>query len=179
MNEIASRYALALFSIAKDDNKVLEMQLEMKELEKVFKENQDFLMVLSSNFKSIEERCELIDKTFIGVDKDIISLFKLIIEHSRVSLIMDLFIDFNSFCNKDRGIDEGIIYSVSPLSESVISEIEKKISKKENSTLELRNVIDPSLIGGVKIQIHDHIYDGSIKNTLENMRKDLLKKEGK
>lgn len=179
MNEIASRYALALFSIAKDENKVVELQKEMKDLEKVFKENQDFLMVLSSSFQTIEERCNLIDKTFLNVDEDIISLFKLIIEHNRVNLIMDLFIDFNTYCNKERGIVEGIIYSVSPLTESIITEIENKIAKLEKTNIELRNVIDPSLIGGVKIQIHDHIYDGSIKNTLENMRKDLLKKEGK
>ena len=36
-------------------------------------------------------------------------------------------------------------------------------------------MIDTTLIGGVKIVIHDRIYDGSIKHQLEMMKKDLMK----
>ena len=40
---------------------------------------------------------------------------------------------------------------------------------------ELINIIDPSLIGGVKVVINDHIYDGSIKHHIDNMKLSLLK----
>ena len=43
--------------------------------------------------------------------------------------------------------------------------------------MELINKIDHNLIGGIKVVINGRIYDGSIKNKLENMKIDLLKKE--
>ena len=42
--------------------------------------------------------------------------------------------------------------------------------------MELHNIIDPTLIGGVKVVIHDRVYDGSLKHRLKEMEKDLLKR---
>ena len=71
-----------------------------------------------------------------------------------------------------------MVYSVVPLDEQTLSKLQKKISQLEKVEIELINKIDPSIIGGLKVVIHSHIYDGSIKNKLENMKIDLLKKEG-
>ena len=69
MNEIASRYALALYSICLDDNSVLDMQIEMKELERIFKDNPDFSVILSSRFISKEERISMLESSLKGVDE--------------------------------------------------------------------------------------------------------------
>ena len=96
-------------------------------------------------------------------------------ENNRINLILEIFESFNSYCNQYRGVSEGLIYSTVKLEEKVISQIEEKVSKMENSKVELKNIIDPSLIGGVKIVIKDHIYDGSIKHNINMMKQDLLK----
>lgn len=175
MENVSSRYALALYSLAMDLNKVESWQQEVKELKSIFNENTDFVMILGSSFLPINERQEIMNKTLKGVDENIKALISVIMENNRTDLIIDVFDVFNTYCNEYRGIREGYIYSTLKLDEKVISKIEKKISKSENNKVELKNVIDPSLIGGVKIVVHDHIYDGSIKHHLEMMKKDLLK----
>ena len=175
MENVSSRYALALYSLALDLNKVESCQQEVKELKSIFNENTDFVMILGSSFLSINERQEIMNKTLKGVDENIKALISVIMENNRTDLIIDVFDVFNTYCNEYRGIREGYIYSTLKLDEKVISEIEEKISKSENNKVELKNIIDPSLIGGVKIVVHDHIYDGSIKHHLEMMKKDLLK----
>ena len=90
----------------------------------------------------------------------------------------DVFDAFNSICYHARGVSEGLVYSVIPLDEQTLKKLEQKISKLEGVEVELTNKIDHNLIGGIKVVIHGKIYDGSIKNKLENMRTDLLKKEG-
>ena len=132
-------------------------------------------MILGSSFISLEERLEIVEKTLVGVDKNIIGLIDVIMENNRTDLILDVFESFNSYCNQYRGVSEGLIYSTLKLDQTVIDQIEKKISKIENNKVELKNVIDPSLIGGVKVVIKDRIYDGSIKHNIEMMKKDLLK----
>ena len=177
MNEIASRYGSALFSLALERNKISEYQEEVKELKRIFKENSDFIMVLGSSFETMENRISMVEKTLPGVNEDIVSLIKILIENNRIDNLLDVFTCFNSCCNEYRGVDEGLIYSTIPLDEQTINKIEEKISKIENRKVELLNRIDPALIGGVKVVINGHIYDGSIKNQIEMMRNDLLKKE--
>ena len=175
MESVASRYGLALYSLALEENKIDSWQKDVKTLKSIFEENTDFIMILGSSFISLEERLEIVEKTLVGVDKNIIGLIDVIMENNRTDLILDIFESFNSYCNQYRGVSEGLIYSTLKLDQTVIDQIEKKISKIENNKVELKNVIDPSLIGGVKIVIKDHIYDGSIKHNIEMMKKDLLK----
>ena len=175
MESVASRYGLALYSLALDENKVLSWLEEIKELSTVFKENTDFIMILGSSFLPIEERQEILNKTLKGVDKNILALILVVMENNRTNDLLDIFESFNSYCNEYRGVSEGLIYSTLKLDRKVINQIEEKISKIEHQQVELKNVIDPSLIGGVKIVIHDRIYDGSIKHHIEVMKKDLLK----
>lgn len=178
MNEIASRYGSALFSIAEDRKEVSSLQLEVKELRKVLYENPDFITLLNNSFLSHEEREGIVDKTLSAFDKDIVTLVKVIINNNRARYLIEILDAFNSLCNHARGVEEGLVYSVIPLDEQTLKQLEKKISKLENVEVELTNRIDHNLIGGIKVVISGHIYDGSIKFKLEQMRIDLLKKGG-
>ena len=175
MENVASRYGLALYSLALEENKIDSWQTDVKTLKGIFLENPDFIMILGSSFISLEERIEILEKSLKGVDKNIVALIDVIMENNRTDCLIDVFDCFNSYCNQYRGVSEGLIYSTLKLDQTVIDQIEKKISKIEGSKVELKNVIDPSLIGGVKVVIKDRIYDGSIKHNIEMMKKDLLK----
>ena len=109
------------------------------------------------------------------MNEDIIALILVVMENNRTSYLLDIFEAFNSYCNEYRGISEGLVYSTLKLDQKVINQIEEKISKVEHQKVELKNIIDPTLIGGVKVVVHDRIYDGSIKHHIENMKKDLIK----
>ena len=175
MKEIASRYAEALFSLKRESNQLESSQKEIKELKKVFEENPGFIVVLSSSYKTIEEKIEIVDKTLVGVDEEIKSLIKVAIQNHRAQYLIEIFDGFNSLVNEHRGVKEGLVYSTQKLTESQLNKLNKKISEVEHQPTELKNIIDPSLIGGVKVVINDHIYDGSIKHHLEDMRISLLK----
>ena len=175
MKEITSRYSVALFSLKKDENQLIDSQVEIKELIKVLRENPDFLTLLDSSYKEFEEKEEIINQVFKSVDEEIVSLIKIVVRNHRAMYLIEIFEEFNSLVNEYRGVLEGLVYSTVPLSESELDKLNQKISEVEARETELRNIIDPSLIGGVKVVINDHIYDGSIKHHIENMKLSLLK----
>lgn len=175
MNELTSRYAEALYLLKKESNSLLEAQQEIKELIKIIKDDPDFLMVLDSSYIEKEKRLEIVDQVFKSVDEEIKNLVKVVIENNRALYLLGIFEDFNSLVNEYRGVKEGLVYSTEPLKEVEIEKLTSTISKIENHPIELKNVIDPSLLGGVKVVINDHIYDGSLKHSLEQMKSDLLK----
>ena len=174
MEKGVSSYGLALFSLALDKNKVDEYKEEMKKWENIFHENEEFLSVLDSAFLSKKERKEILEKTCQGISEDILYFLFILIDNSVIRYLFDIIESFIAYCNEHQGIKEGIIYSTIHLKEEKILEIENKLSKIENQKIYLRNVIDKSLIGGIKIVIGGHIYDGSLKNRLEEVKKQLI-----
>ena len=177
MLEIAQNYASALLSIAMDENKVQDYQNEVKELMKIIKDNPDFLMLLDSRFLTVEERKQKVSEILVNFSSDVINFIKIIVEHNRVSYLEDILQAFNTLCNESRDIVEGLIYTAFPLEEKTLQKIKQKISQIENHDVDLIVKIDPSLIGGVKVVINSHVYDGSIKNKIEKMQFDLSRKE--
>lgn len=174
MNEIASRYAGGLYSIATDEHKVNEWQIEVKTIYKLLKENREFLDVLSSAFLSLEEKEDMLDKTFKPFNENIVNFLKLLCKNHREKYILDSLQAFNSLANASRGVKEGLIYSTIPLDELTLTKITKKIGEVEKVEVELFNIIDPTLIGGVKVVIDGHIYDGSISSHLSKLKDNLL-----
>ena len=173
MNEIASRYAVALYELALENNKLDIYQEQTRFVLNSLEENEEFFDVLNSKFISIKEIHEIIDKTYVGIEMDIISLLKIIVENHRVNLLKDVLVSFNSLCNSYKGITEGMLYSAFELDKKTIEDIETAIGKKENRKISLIFKIDPSLIGGIKVVINNHIYDGSVKNKLAEMKQSL------
>ena len=177
MLEIAQNYASALLSIAIEENKVVDYQKEVKELSKIIKDNPDFLMLLDSRFLTVSERNEKVSEILVNFSSDVINFIKIIVEHNRVNYLEDILQAFNTLCNESRDIVEGLIYTAFPLEEKTLLQIKKKISQIENREVDLITRIDPSLIGGVKVVINSHVYDGSIKNQIEKMQINLSRKE--
>lgn len=176
MNEVALNYAHALFSIAKEENNISLWLAQSKLLLEVINDNEDLIVLLDSRFLSLEERKNNAEKLFKDFAPEIVNLLKVIIDHHRLDFLSDIFQTFISLCNESFGIKEGYLYSAFTLEKEIIKQIEDKISQKEHCSVSLITRIDPTLIGGVKVVIGGHVYDGSVKNQLEKMQINLLQK---
>lgn len=178
MNEIASRYALALFSISEDLGSTNDFQQQIKEIISLLSENKQFIHVLNSPFLTKEERKNMIKTTFKGFNSNIVNLIYVLIDNNRITYLEDVCFEFNSLTNNKRGVKEGFVYSTEYLSKDLLKKITEAISLKEQKEIELKNLIDSNLIGGVKVVIGNHVYDGSIKNKLNELKTNLINKEG-
>lgn len=177
MNQIAQTYAEALFSLGLEEKKLTKLQDEGRTLSEIIHDNEDFLLLIDSRFMSREERQDIASKILKDFDEDIVNFVKVLIANNRTNYIKDVLQAFNSLCNEYKGVKEGLIYSAFPLNKETLNKIKNKISQIEGMDVELISRIDPSLIGGVKVVINSHVYDGSIKNQLEKLQIDLLGKE--
>lgn len=174
MDSLFSRYANALFSIALEENKVELYRNEVKVLKNIILENDEILHLLSSCFLQKEEKEKVIDDVFKKQTIHIINFIKVIVNNKRTNCLIKIFDEFIKTCNENLNVKEGIIYSTAKLDAKQVKEIEKALENRLGSQVELINLIDERLIGGVKVVIEDKIFDGSIKNKLEKLKSSLI-----
>ena len=79
-NEVASRYARALYSLSLDNKKLEEVEKQAKEILDVLNASDDLIALLSNEFLSIEERQGVARQVLKGVDDDILAMIDIIIK---------------------------------------------------------------------------------------------------
>ena len=174
MEEAVSRYASALVSIAKEEQKLEQYKVAVLSIQETFKSNPELLKFLKSYFVNKDDKDKVIDdltKEF-GL-KNLSNFIKLLVAKHKIYLFKDIANEINKGINFELDVFEGFVYSTEPLEKDKILEISQVISQKIHKKVELKNKIDERLIGGVKVVVHDHVFDGSIKYKLETMKEQL------
>lgn len=174
MENISSRYASALLSIAIEENKINEYKIAFNEFYSFLLNNEEIFKYLNSYFASEEQRFIVVDEiTSTYKLANFTSFLKLLIKKHRFNHIKHIKKEFVKLCNEKLGIYDGYVYSTYYLNEDEINKVENSISNILNHKVELTNKIDESLIGGIKVAINDRVFDGSIKNKIEVMKTKL------
>ncbi len=174
MSQLAERYAVALFELAEENDKVISWQEQTKLIRQSLTRDMDSFF--SSYVISSEEKKEVLTQAFsTRVDSMVMNFLYLLIDKGRFSCVVDILISFNTLCNNKRKIKEGILYTARLFSKEQISEIEKVVSKKMGAQCELMNKIDQRLISGFKVMIENEVIDSSMKSNIESLKRELLK----
>ena len=179
MDSVASRYAIALLSIAKEENKVSEYISEIEQLVSIFEVNPDLLLLLKDHGLSVDEKKETLSLCFENkVNEYVLNLFYVMIDNKRGKYIKDVCNEFVRIGLNELNIKKGIVYSTIKLTKKQLSGFEEKISKMLSCNVMLVNQIDPSLVGGFKVQVEDYILDDSMKHRLEKLKENITLKKG-
>lgn len=174
MDSLPTRYASALLSVAKDENKINEFKNAFNDFYDLLNDNEEISKILESYFIKEDERYKFVDELTEKYQlKNFSSFIKLLIKKHRFIELKHIKNEFNKLANQELGIFDGYVYSVNYLTKEQIKKIEDSISGVLRHKVELTNKIDESLIGGVKVAINDHVFDGSIKYKLANMKQML------
>ncbi|MFC7371528.1 F0F1 ATP synthase subunit delta [Fictibacillus iocasae] len=170
---VAKRYALALFDIAGTEN--LEKTAdELRLVKSVISSNKDLMKVLAHPKVTTSQKKELV-KDSIGAELStpVMNTLFLLVDRNRISLIGEMADQFINLANDAQGVADAKVYSVRPLSADETAELEKTFTARLGKKLRIENIIEPSLIGGMKIRIGNRIFDGSVSGKLDRIERQL------
>lgn len=66
-----------------------------------------------------------------------------------------------------------VIESAATLSQELGSQLRADLQKKYGEDLSFEFRVNPELIGGLRVQVGSHVWDGSVRAKLENLRNNL------
>jgi F-type H+-transporting ATPase subunit delta len=104
------------------------------------------------------------------VQPDALGLVLLMVRRGRPGAIGAMVERFGELVRRHNGIARAEIRTVLPLEESQRSSVVERLHEITGDEIEINEVVDESLIGGITVRIGDQLYDASVRNRLERLR---------
>lgn len=172
---IANRYADALFQLALEKQVVVEVNADLEELVKVIETTPELVSLLTTPKFSIERKKQIVAEVFANANPIVVNTVQLLIEKKRVNEIAYLAQSFKQLAAVAQGSADATVFSTRALTDAEKDEISSSFGQlvgKEKLTI--TNAIDPSIIGGVRVQIGNYIFDNTVASKLENLKRTLV-----
>jgi F-type H+-transporting ATPase subunit delta len=171
----ASRYAKALLELAIEKNLVGQVSNDMNYLAEVSADNRDFELFLSSPVIKTDKKISVFEELF-GQFEEITMLFvKQVAKAGRESLLPGIAASFEMQVKEYKGIVPVQLISATKLNDKTRNMILDKVSASVKGELEIKEIIDESLIGGFIVKMGDQQIDASIASQFNNLKQRLTK----
>lgn len=174
-SQAAKRYALALFQVAQEQKALDIVEEELRVVKEAFTNNPTFTSVLASPKLPLEKKKELVKKAFKSANGYVLNTLMVLIDGHRTGEVVEVCDQFIELTNESKGTANAKVYSVKPLTDdqkkALSSAFAPKVGKK---ALEIENITDSELLGGIKLRIGNRIFDGSLRGKLNRLERKLL-----
>jgi F-type H+-transporting ATPase subunit delta len=177
---VARRYALALFSAAKESNSVSETAEDLDAIGAVLSANDEAKEFLESPEVDRSAKLQFVDRVFSDRARPLtMRLLRLLIEKNRQRELPGIQREFKSAMEDAQGIMRAFITSAVKLSDSEVERITQRISQQTGKQVIAETHVDPSVIGGVSVQYGNSVLDGTVFGALKRLEEkfqiDVLK----
>lgn len=168
---IGNRYAKALIELAQEQGKLEEVYQDMKLFDQVTSENPEFSKIMANPIIRHEKKFGILKKVFENrVNNVTFSIFDVLTRKNREVLIQPIAQEFQKLYDELNGIQKVEIKTPVSLTGDQKAEFTKVVGEAIKKKVELKEVIDESLIGGYILSIGDTQIDTSVKNRLNDLK---------
>jgi F-type H+-transporting ATPase subunit delta len=165
---IARPYAEALFKASVSDLSTAAVWVD--ELG-VIAQNVQLLQFADSPKVTVEQVFDLIASVAKSALPDQAKNFlRTVIENGRLNALPEIAHQFRALKNAQSGSSDAVIYSAFPIDGGALAEVAVMLEKRFGRKLNASVVLQPELIGGIRVVVGDEVLDTSVKARLEQMK---------
>lgn len=174
MTGVGKVYGEALYALALEEKLADQILDELTILAQSFRAEPDFVRLLSSPSLSKQERCQVLDRSFRGkIQPYVLNFLKLLTEKSYMKHFCDCFKAFEGCYDRDNGILSVTAVTAVALTPEQAEKLAARLSRLTGKQIKLRNAIDPSVLGGVRLDYDGKRLDDTVSHRMEAIRKAL------
>ncbi|HMA34897.1 MAG TPA: ATP synthase F1 subunit delta [Chloroflexia bacterium] len=167
---VPRRYAEAAFALAREQKQLDRWRTDLRVAAGVLSDPR-LLAVLEDPSTSTVDKHKLIDGALtVAVDPGLRHLLYLLADRGRISRLQRVVDEFIAMANREQGIVVANVTTAVPLDaqhQQAVADRLKRIAGAQQ--VELRNQVDPRILGGIVAQIGDELYDGSVRTRLAQL----------
>lgn len=173
MTELAKRYGGSLYELAAEESLTDSILQEFTLAESSCKQEPEYLRLLQTPGIPKQERCGLLDKAFEGMHPYVVNFLKILCEEDLLGELSGCLDAYRARYDADHGIAEATVTSAVPLSADEREKLLAKLQAKTGKTIRLTEKTDPSVLGGLRLDLAGERLDGTVQRRLELLRDDI------
>jgi F-type H+-transporting ATPase subunit delta len=167
---VARRYARALFELAQEEGNAEAWGRRLAQVSEVLSDL-DVAHVLTNPTIATERRMALVSDLFDGGEAT--NLAKLLIESDRVRDIEAIAGEFERLADEAAGRVRATVTTAVELSLKDRDRVADELSRRLGKKVTLDVLVDPGILGGLKLQYGDRLVDASVATRLQQLRRRL------
>lgn len=172
------RYALALYQVGEEKNKVEEFIKDLKEVCDLIDSNEDFYQVIKHPQISTQKKKIAFTNIFKDkIDVDLLSFLLILIEKGRILFLREKLKEMEKIHLERNNTMIATVKTAIPMLDSEIEALKNKLEVKYNKTILITPVVDKSILGGVYVRVGNDVIDNTVKLKLDEMKDIMLKRE--
>lgn len=173
---LAGRYAIALFGLARDENKVDAVGKSLGMLEAALAESNDLSTLVSSPLIGRADAAKAVAALGISMKLDKISanFLGVLADNGRLSQLGNVIRLYRRLAADAQGQTTAEVVSAHPLSADQVKALQAKLKARVGRDVAIDASVNPDLLGGITIKLGSQMIDASIRtklNTLANAMK--------
>jgi len=175
VNIYASRYAKALFRMAQESKELSRWQSDLRKVDDLLKDRA-LASLLENRQAPWTERQKAFELRFGDGNPRLVKLVYLLVDKNHLAQISEIYEEFQRLVDNYRGIEGAETAEVTtavPLDADYLLKLAQRITEIIGKPVVFKTKVDPSIIGGIVIQVGDRLIDGSIRSKLAALRKEL------
>ncbi len=175
MEEIAAVYARSLFEVAQEHNKLDTVRDELGAFADAVDANRELQTFFFSPYFSTAEKADGLDRAVSGADPIVVNFLKLLIENHRTPAVFRVRRELDRLWREENKLLPVQVTSAVELDQATVSQIGDRIAQQTGQQIDLSASVEPDIIGGIIVRVGNSILDASIRNRLEQLRKQVAR----
>ena len=166
-------YARALFQAAQDAGRVDAVAGELAAIAAAMDEVPELRAFLRNPQIDPAGKASVLEQLTAGADELVRNFVRLVAEKGRAGELPEVSAELDALVAKAQNRLAVELTTSYELSDDEAASIVQTIEKSSGRTVDATRSVDPSLIGGIVLQIGSHRADGSVRGRLERLRHEL------
>ena len=174
MTGLATEYGEGLYELARDEDLRPQLHEQLQQVSGLLKQQPEFVRLLCSRAIERAARLQVLQDTFGGqVHPYVLNFMKLLVEKEHFDAFLTCCQWFHERYNQDYRIVEADVCSAVELSDADRAALTEKLEKISGRKVLLNATVDPSVIGGIRVEMDGKRYDNTIQNKLSRLKYSL------
>jgi F-type H+-transporting ATPase subunit delta len=175
MEEIAQVYARSLFEVAREQDKIDPIREQLGQFADALHEDHDLQVFFFSPYFSTQEKQDGLDKAVTGADEVLVNFVKLLIENHRMPVVFRVRRAYDALWEEENRLLPVSVTSAVELDEDTVRQIGDRIAEQTGRKVELSAHVEPDILGGIVVRVGNAVLDASVRNRLEQLRRQVAK----
>lgn len=167
---VGKRYSASLFEVGIELDKMDTFHKEINFIKDIIEDNNSILKILEHPEISKKEKRDVVEEIFGEmVSKEMLNFLFITIDKRREKNIINIVDEFNKLFKDYRGIVDIEAVTAVPMNEEASERLKTVLGNKLKKEINLSNRVNPSIIGGVMLNMDEKIIDSTLKTQLGEM----------